>query len=110
MPGKRVSFNIVQMVYYNYYDGKTISELSEMFCLSRQTIYNIIKRAEDEGRLQPNEVTGRPRKLSDRNIRSLLRKVDENPRISIRTLAHELKEESGVTVSHETMRQVLKKK
>lgn len=109
MPGKRTSFDVAQLVFYNHQIGKSIQELSEMFSLTRQTIYNILNRAKNENRLEPKPTSGRPRKISDRAERVLLRKVDKTPQISTRTLASELKEECGVVVSHETIRQVMKK-
>lgn len=108
MPGKRTSFDITQLVYYNHHMGKSVQELSEMFSLTRQTIYNILNRAKNEGRLEPKPTNGRPSKISKRTERVLLRKIDRNPQISTRNLASELKEECGVLVSHETIRQFLK--
>ena len=53
MPGKRVSKNIilVQLVYLNYYNGKSAKEITDMFSLKIRTVYNIIPRDEKEGRL-----------------------------------------------------------
>lgn len=109
MPDKRTSFEIIQLVYFNHQKGKSVQELSEMFSLTRQTIYNILNRAKKEDRLQPRLASGRPRKISERTERVLLRKVDGNPQISTRRLASELQKECGIAVSHETIRQVIKR-
>ena len=60
MPGKRVSKNIIQFVYFNYYKGKSAKETADMFFLKIRTVYNIIFRAEKEGRLDLKGSTGRP--------------------------------------------------
>ena len=78
-----------------------------MFSLSRQTVFNIFKQANNEERLELKPTSGRPRLISERAERTILRKIDKNPQVSLRTIVNELKEESGVVVSHETVRQLL---
>lgn len=107
MPGKRLSFELVQLIYYNHQLGKSVQELSQMFSVTRKTIYNVLNRAENEGRLEPKHGGGRKSKINERVQRIMIRKIDQNPRISVRTLAKELKEECGIVVSHETVRQVI---
>lgn len=107
MPGKRLSFDVVQLIFYNRQLGKSVPELVEMFSVSRKTIYNVLSRAENEGRLEAKGVGGRKKKISDRASRLMMRKIKSNPQISTRTLAKELKEECGVDVSHETIRQAI---
>lgn len=53
MPGKKTSFEVVQLIYYNHQLGKSAQDLAEMFSVSRKTIYNTLNRAEKEGRLEP---------------------------------------------------------
>ena len=36
-PGKRVSKNIIQLVYFNYYKGKSEKEIADMFSLKIKT-------------------------------------------------------------------------
>lgn len=107
MPGKRLPYNIIQLIYYNRQLEKSAEELSEMFSVSRRTIYNVINRAEKEGRLELKQRGGRKNKINKRAERLITRKVSQNPNISTRSLAAELKEELGVVVCHETVRQTL---
>ena len=58
MPGKRVSKNIIELVYFDYYKGKSAKEIADMWDM------NIISRAEKEGRLDLKGFTGRPKKES----------------------------------------------
>lgn len=69
MPGKRVSKDIVQLVYFNHYKGKSHKEIAEMFSLNLRTVYNIINRAEKEKRLEAKHSPGRPKTLTRRSER-----------------------------------------
>lgn len=108
MPGKRIGDNLIQLVYFNYYNGKTAKELAEMFNIKLRTIYNIIKRAEKENRLHLNNSTGRPPKLNRRDQSKILKKIEDNPQTSLRQLALNIKNDCHKEVSHETVRKVLK--
>lgn len=107
MPGKRLSFEVIQLIYNNYELGKNVQELSEMFSVTRRTIYNVINRAENEGRLELKRGDGPVPKINKRVERIMLRKINTNPQISTRKLAKELLEECDIVVSHETVRQTL---
>ena len=61
-----ISKNIRQLVYSNCYKGKSDEEIAEMFFLKIRTVYNIISRAEREGRLDLKGSTVRPKKLTQR--------------------------------------------
>lgn len=103
MPGKRLSFDVVQLIYYNHQLGKSVADMVEMFSVSRKTIYNVLSRAKNEGRLETKSGGGRKRKIDRRADRVIMRKDNPNPQISVRTLAKEL----DLVVSHETVRQVI---
>ena len=45
IPGRRISKNFIQLVYFNYLKGKSAKEIADMFSKIR-TVYNIISRAE----------------------------------------------------------------
>ena len=107
MPGKRISFDVVQLVFYYHAIGKSNSEISRKFNLSRQTVYNNLKRAETEERLEAKPASGRPRKISERVERNIVKKVEQIPMVSLRNIASELKEETGVVFSHEGIRKIL---
>lgn len=109
MPGKRVSKDIIQLVYFNYYKGKSAKEIADMFSLKIRTVYNIISRAEKEGRLDLKGSTGRPKKVTQRVERKIIRTVYDNPQSSTRGLALQMEKDFGLRVSHETIRNVLQK-
>ena len=73
-PGKRVSKNIIQLVYFNYYKGKSAKEIAHMFSLKMRTVYNIITRGEKEVRLDLKGYTGRPKKVTQLQLQEKLLK------------------------------------
>ena len=107
MPGKRLTYNIIQLIYYNRQLGRSADELSKMFSVSRRTVYNVLNRAEKENRLELKHGRGRRNKINPRAERFILRKLTQNPKISTRELATELEEELGVIVCHETVRKTM---
>ena len=109
MPGKRVSKNIIQLVYFNYYEGKYVKEIADMFSLNTRTVYNIIFRAGKEGRLDLKGSTGRPKKVKQRVERKISKSVYDSPQASTRGLALQVEKYLGLHVSHEAIRNVLEK-
>lgn len=107
MTGNRTNDNIIQLVYFNYAKGKTAKEIAKIFNLKLRTVYNIINRAEKEGRLELKTTTGRPKKLSGREERKIIKTIDENPFASLRSIAFDLQKDCRVDVSHETIRKTL---
>ena len=77
MSGKRVSKNIIQLVYSNYYKGKSAKEIADMFSLEIGTVYNITSRAEKW--LDLKESTGRPKKVTQRLERKNVKTVNDSP-------------------------------
>jgi len=77
-----------------------------MFSVSRKTVYNVFNRLKKENRLEPKS-GGRKTKISKRVDRLIMRKVIANPRISVRSLAQDIRQECDLVVPHKTVRQVI---
>ena len=107
MPENRVSSNIIQSNHFNYYKGNFPKEIADMFCLKIRTVYNIISRAEKEGRLDLKGFTGRPKKVRQRVERKVIKTVYDSPQSSMRELALQAEKVLGLRVSHETIRNIL---
>jgi len=78
-----------------------------MFSVSRKTVYYFLKGSEKEGRLEPKSGGGRKIKIKKRVDRFIMRIVIANPRISVRSLALDIRQECHLAVSHETVRSQL---
>jgi len=74
-----------------------------MFSVSRKTVYNVLNHSEKEGRLEPKSGGGRKTKINKRVDRFIMRIVIAYPRISVRALAQDIREEGHLIVSHETV-------
>lgn len=55
--------------------GKSVIELSEMFSVTRKTIYNVLNWAENEGRLELKRGGGPKPKINKRTERIIIRKI-----------------------------------
>ena len=109
MPEKRVSKNIKQLVYFNYYKDKSAKEIADMSSLKIITVYNIISRAEKEGRLDLKGPTVRPKQVTQRVERKIITTVYDNPQSTTRGLVLLVEKDFWLHASHETLRNVLQK-
>lgn len=107
--GKNTSFEKRQLVIFHHAKGRTHREIAEILNMRRSTVGDIIRRYENEDRIEYVPQRGQPRKLTDRDVRSIIRKVNKNPRISAPQLAKDLSKESSKTVHPETIRKILRK-
>ena len=80
-----------------------------MFSMKIRTLYNIITRAEKEGRLDLKGSTGKPKKVMQRVARKIIKTVYDSPQYRTRGLALQVEKDLGLSVSHETIRNVLEK-
>ena len=68
-----------------------------------------MRRYKNEDWTKSNPQNGQPKKLSEREERSVLRKIKQNPRLSASTLAASVREEFGKQISANTIRIIMKK-
>ena len=80
-----------------------------MFSLKIITAYNIIFRAEKEGRLNLKLTTVKPKKVTQRVERKIIKTVYDSQQSSTRGLALQVEKDLGLRVSHEIIRNVLEK-
>ena len=80
-----------------------------MFSLKIKTVYNIISRAEKEGRLDLKGSTGRPRKVTQQVEIKIIKTVCDGPQSSTRRLALQVEKVLGLSFSHENITNVLEK-
>ena len=93
MSGKEVTKNIIQLVYFNYYKGKSAKEIADVFSLKIRTVYKIISRIIS---------TGWPKKVTRRFERKIIRTVYDNAQSSTKGLALQVEKDFGLSASHET--------
>lgn len=98
-----------KIVILNYKNGKTVREISEIVNKKTSTVFNIIKRFKENGRIQnkPKNTESR-RKISARDGRFILRKIQNDPLLSAIDLQKMLKDIKNLEVSAETVRRFLR--
>ena len=74
-----------------------------------RTVYNIISRAEKEGRLDLKESTGRQKNGDAAVERKIIKTVVDGLQSSTRGLALQVEKDLGLRASHETIRNILGK-
>ncbi|KAJ4447205.1 hypothetical protein ANN_09207 [Periplaneta americana] len=80
--GKNTSFEKRQLVIFHHVKGRTHREIAEMLNMRRSTVRNIIRRYENEDRIEYVPQRGQSRKLTDRDDEARWNDVifvDESP-------------------------------
>lgn len=106
--GKELSCSEKKIILYLHDKGKSIKYICEMFDRCRQTIENVIKRAKERGNIQNIPRKGRPKLLTIRNERQILKENRENPHLSAPKINEKLKGTLRKSVCDETVRRVVR--
>ena len=85
IPGKQVLKNVIQLISFNYYKGKSAKEIVDMFSLKIRIVYNIAHRAE-KGRLELKGSIGSLKKMIQRVKRKIIKTVYDSLQSSTRGL------------------------
>ncbi|KAJ4446536.1 hypothetical protein ANN_13232 [Periplaneta americana] len=102
--GKNSSFELRQLVVSRHEKGRTHRDIARMLNIERSTVGDIMRRYEGGDRIEFIPQKGRPKKLRNRDVRSIIRKVKKNPRLRAPQLAADLASKSGKNVHPGTVR------
>lgn len=106
--GPRTPIEQRELVLKHYKNGHSRRKIAEMVGFSDSTVQSIIyrfvreNRTHDKGRNAPNKI------FNPTDERYIVRKIRDNPRISARQVANDVKEELGKSCHPETIRRVLR--
>lgn len=89
--------------------GKSWGEIRKITGVSRSTAQSIVRKEEVTGSVINKKSCGRPKKLSERNLRTLSRIVSKNRRLSIAKTTKVLNESINKCVTLQTVRKYLRK-
>lgn len=106
---KRSSFNQRQLVVFHHAKGKTHREIADLLNMKRSTVGDIIRRFNNEDRIDLKCSNGRPKILTSKEEANIIRKIKINPRLSAPKLVTEVKETTNKDLSPETIRRVIRK-
>lgn len=106
---KEVSLEIKNLVVKEYKKGTSYRGIGGILDLPHTTVQYILKKYKDTGSVENKPRSGRPKKLSRRDVSLIVREVGKNPRISGPELVTHIANTSNTTVHPKTVRRVLHK-
>lgn len=86
--------------------GRSLSEIAKAFGIPRPSIQTLLRHYKEHGVVDPLKSSGRPKCLTAKEERYIVRKVRTNPRTTAKTLVKDL-EGLGKQVSKNTVRRAL---
>lgn len=90
-------------------EGKSLREIAKTMGRSHSSIQYVIKNFQSTGSILSKARTGRPSKLTEREKRTILASVKENPRITASKISENLRESFSKHIHEDTVRKILKK-
>lgn len=88
-------------------EGKIYGEISKLLNINRSTIHYTIIKSKSEGICENKYRSGRPRKLTEREERSLI-EIKKNPKIPVTKLATVVKEQLKKNVHPELCKRIIR--
>lgn len=102
--GREMSQDLRKKIIALHKKGDVYKKISKALLISQNTVAKVIQKFKKDGTATISERRpGRPRKLTPRQERFLMRRVEENRQASSLQLAKEIECQTGVTVSRDTV-------
>lgn len=101
--GKTLSEDLRRIIVEKREDGESYKQIGNALHISKSTIQYVVKHFKETGRVAPLKSKGRPRKLTQRDLRRLHRHFRKNRQITAADLVVWAKENLTKTVSKSTM-------
>ncbi len=90
--------------------GEGYKKISKALLISQNTVAEVVQTFKKDGTATISQRRpGRPRKLTPRQERLLMRRVEENRHASSLQLSKEVESQTGVTISRDTIRRTLQR-
>ncbi len=102
--GREMSQEIISL----HKKGEGYKKISKALLISQNTVAKVVQTFKKDGTATISQRrSGRPRKLTPRQERLLMRRVEENRHASSLQLSKEVESQTGVTISRDTIRHTL---
>ncbi len=90
--------------------GEGYKKISKALLISQNTVEKVVQKCKKDGTAAISQRRpGRPRKLTSRQERLLMRRVEENQHASSLQLSKKVESQTGVTISCDTIRRTLQR-
>ncbi len=108
--GREMSQDLRKKLIYLHKKGEGYKKISKALLISQNTVAKVVQTFKKDGTATISQRRpGRPRKLTPRQERLLMRRVEENRHASSLQLSKEVESQTGVTISHDTIRRTLQR-
>ncbi len=108
--GREMSQDLRKKIMYLHKKGEGYKKISKALLISQNTVAKVVQTFKKDGTATISQRRpGRPRKLTPRQERLLMRRVKENRHASSLQLSKEAESQTGVTISRDTIRRTLQR-
>ncbi len=108
--GRELSQDLRKKKIYLHKKGEGYKKISKALLISQNTVAKVVQTFKKDGTATISQRRpGRQRKLTPRQERLLMRRVEENRHASSLQLSKEVESQTGVTISRDTIRRTLQR-
>ncbi len=108
--GREMSQDLRKKIIYLHKKGEGYKKISKALLISQNTVAKVVQTFKKDGTATISQrCPGRPRKLTPRQERLLMRRVEENRHASSLQLSKEVESQTEVTISRDTIRRTLQR-
>ncbi len=108
--GRAMSQDLRKKIIYLHKKGEGYKKISKALLISQNTVAKVVQTFKKDGTATISQRRpGRPRKLTPRQERLLMRRVEENRHASSLQLSKEVESQTGVTISRDTIWRTLQR-
>ncbi len=108
--GREMSQDLRKKIISLHKKGEGYKKISKALLISQNTVAKVVQTFKKDGTATISQRRpGRPRKLTPRQERLLMRRVEENRHASLLQLSKEVESQTGVTISRDTIRRTLQR-
>ncbi len=108
--GRKMSQDLRKKIISLHKKGEGYKKISKALLISQNTVTKVVQTFKKDGTATISQRRpGRTRKLTPRQERLLMRRVEENQHASSLQLSKEVESQTGVTISRDTIRRTLQR-
>ncbi len=108
--GREMPQDLRKKIIYLHKKGEGYKKISKALLISQNTVAKVVQTFKKDGTATISQRRpGRPRKLTPRQERLLMRRVEENRHASSLQLSKEVESQTGVIISRDTIRRTLQR-
>lgn len=108
--GKPTDMKIREIVIQQFHKGKTIRNIARQLTIAKTTVFNIVKKYGESASVDVRgKSPGRPKIVSQRNLRHLVKICKSGRRNTLREITTRWNTETGLEVSRECCRKYIHK-